>query len=92
MKKCRQELFVKGSEMFEMLGDFYKLNKLIINGDEQGVRTDAYFEWCGQQADKFCKKHPTRYAKALARTLMEEIEYRFREEREEENKSGKTAA
>ena len=82
MSKCKQELFVKGSEMFNMLGDFYELNKRLMNGDENGQRTDAYFEWCVAEADAFTTKHPSRYARALAMTLLEELENRYKEEKD----------
>lgn len=78
--KCRQELFVKGAEMFNMLGDFYNLNKKLINGDAEGRRTEEYFEMCVAEADAFTKKYPSRYARALAMTLLEELENRYKEE------------
>lgn len=82
MKKCKQELFVKGSEMFTMLGDFYNLNKELLNGDANGQRTESYFEQCVLKADEFCEKHPSRYARALVLTLLEELENRWKEEKD----------
>lgn len=80
MKKCKQELFVKGASMFEMLGDFYNLNKKLMNGDAQGRRTDEYWEMCVAEADAFTEKYNFRYAKALAMTLLEELENRYKDE------------
>lgn len=80
MKKCKQELFVKGAEMFNMLGDFYNLNKKLINGDANGQRTEEYWEMCVAETDAFTKKHPSRYARALVLTLLEELENRHKEE------------
>ena len=82
MRKCKQELFVKGAEMFTLLGDFYNLNKSLMNGDVNGQRTEEYFAECVKKADEFCKKHPSRYARALAMTLLEELENRWKEEKE----------
>ena len=84
MKKCRQELFVKGSEMFTLLGDFYTLNKLIMNGDANGIRSDEYWVKSIQLANEFCHKYENTknydYARKLALTLMEELERRDKEE------------
>ena len=84
MKKCRQELFVKGSEMFTLLGDFYSLNKAIMNGDENGIRTDDYWQNCIDMCNAFIHKyensHNVMYVRKLALSLLEELERRDKEE------------
>lgn len=89
MKKCRQELFVKGSEIFTLLGDFYNLNKAIMNGDSNGVRSDEYWQesirLCNEFAHKYEHTQNYTYARKLAFTLLEELERRDKEEQNSKN-------
>lgn len=76
--------FQKGGEMYEMLGDFYNLNKSLLLAN---LDTDEDWSWCVNIVDEFTKKHTSRYAKELALTLLEELENRYKERKEANNAS-----
>lgn len=49
----KKETFEKGSFYFNMFGDYYKIMKLLLNGDQNGERTEGYWETAVGMIDPF---------------------------------------
>ena len=58
----KKETFEKGSFYFNMFRDYYRTVKLLLNGDQNGERTEGYWKIAVGMIDLFDKKYPCDYA------------------------------
>lgn len=70
-----KQKFEKGSEMFFMFQDYWKLIQDFWTVEDN----KEYWEDFVEAADEFYKKYPTQYAKALAIALIDDRERSYRE-------------
>lgn len=69
------------SQFFAIHADYWKLVKKYLNGNEQGIRDDKYWENLVCDADILAKKYDNAYVRGLILNLLDELDRRSRLER-----------
>ena len=71
----------KDGQFWQFNAEFWMLQKKFINGDENGERTDAYWEEVISATSELAKKYKFRYAKNLIIAFLNELEARDKDEK-----------
>ena len=71
----------KDGQFWQFNAEFWGLQKKYINGDENGERTDAYWEEVINATSELAKKFKFRYAKNMIIAFLNELEARDKDEK-----------
>lgn len=71
----------KDGQFWQFNAEFWGLQKKYINGDENGERTDAYWEEVINATGELAKKFKFRYAKNMIIAFLNELEERDKQEK-----------
>ena len=72
------ELFEKGTYMYNLMADYWALNRKLLSIDEKNLMQDDFWEYATKELEAFYQKYKTNYAKNQALGLLKELEERYK--------------
>ena len=72
------ELFEKGTYMYNLMADYWVLNRKLLSIDAENLMQDDFWEYDTKELEALYQKYKTNYAKNQALGLLKELEERYK--------------